>query len=171
MPFITVLAVVVVTGYALFVRVVHKTPDTPQATVEATPEASASAEPVASNSPTPSTTTFEPRSSPISTSGTSKINIKVDTLADQTTPSKEIIIYPGAKEVGNKKYKTDANGDTVYDWYKNQLNSRSYQIRNNVKTKANEKFVAVLQGVSGSTSIKITIEKENNNSPTKITVE
>ncbi len=172
MHLLTVIASVIFIGYAVLVRIpgfpLSKNSSQPEVIGETdnlkSPQPDASPQPSASLQLRPT-----PRSS--SVSGKSNIDIRVDTKIDNSTPGSEKIIYPGANSTGGNTYETDAPGDMVYDWYKSELSSRSYQIRNNVRTKANEKFKAILQGVSNSTSIKVTIDQENTSAKTNILVE
>ena len=173
MPFLSVLAVVVFAGYVLYAQVTDK-PQTPQ-DMSPSPEipvflepSPSSSEPVTASASASNTPRPRPKVS-IST-GNSTIDIKVDTKANKTSTS-ELLVYPSAASLGGNKYETDVDGDAVYEWYYAQLENKSYSIRNNIKTRANDKFKAVIQGVSDSSSIKITIEKENSTSKTIITLE
>jgi hypothetical protein len=162
MHLLTLIASIVFIGYAVLVRIPQPEVigDTDNLEVSPTPQTS----PMASISLKSS-----PRSSPVT--GKSNIDIKVDTKLDNTVSGSEKIVYPGAKSIGGNIYETDADGDAVYEWYKSELGKRSYQIRNNVRTKANEMFKAILQGVSNSVSIKVMIDQENASAKTKIVIE
>lgn len=173
MPLITIAAVVVFIGYAIFVRVDTKSQNTdPSPTPDASPividersEASPTPNPTVISTPQASTIT--------TTTGNSTIKIQVDTNSNSL--GDRSIVYPGASKQSESSssvvYETTASGDEVYDWYKSQLESKNYQIRNNVRTKANDKFKGVLQGVGGDTSIKVTIDQESSSSKTVITLE
>lgn len=173
MPFLSVLAVVVFTGYVLYAQVTHK-PDLPQQVIES-PDIPVFSEPSPSSSESATATataSLSPRPRPTVSISTDKsaIDIKVDMKTNNSSIS-ELIVYPGASSLGGNKFESETDGDAVYDWYYTQLQNRSFNIRNNIKTRANDKFKAVLQGVSNTSSIKITIEKENSASKTKITLE
>lgn len=169
MQLFTLVAVVIFIGYALVFRSNYRRTQLPTATPEVIGETNV----VSTPSPTaiPLSSTQISSTPKPSASSQSRIKINVDTDVDDTTPASDKIIYPGAVATGGNSYETDADGDSVYNWYKEELGNRFYQIRNNVRTKANEKFKAVLQGVSGSISIKVTIDQENSSVKTKITVE
>ena len=163
---LTILALIVFVGYTLFTRFSPHTPTTPKSSpqvwgeeTEATESAIAVASPKTSSIPA------------ATASSKSHIDIKVDTNSGNANAATEKLVYPGASKIGDNLYETNADGDTVYSWYKAELDKRSFQIRNNVRTKANDKFKAVLQGVSGNTSIKVTIDQENSGAKTKITLE
>lgn len=138
---------------------------TPEASVEASPSASitASASPNPLSSPHKNTPKPTPKAS-----ANAQINIKVDAVKGMST---EKLIYPGAHAVNANTYETNDAPDVVYTWYKSEFDKRQFQIRNNVKTQANEVFKAVLQGVSGNTSLKVTIERNKEGAPVTITLE
>lgn len=169
MQLVTLVAVVVFIGYALVFRSnSHRVKPPP-----AFPEVIGETDAISTPSPTagPLSSPQVSSSSEPPASSQSRIKINVDTNIDDTTPASDKIVYPGAVATGGNSYETDADGDSVYNWYKEELGKRSYQIRSNVRTKANEKFKAVLQGVSGNLSIKVTIDQENSDAKTKITLE
>ena len=166
MTLLTVIALVIILGVGTFSRIslTKSLPSSPPTSPEiagVTSVATSSPEmiptPQASSSPTSSTK--------------SKVEINVDTKVNGTTASLEKLIYPGASAINGNQYEVNVRGATVYDWYKSEMSKRNYQIRNNVKTQANEKFKGVLQGVSGSSSLKVTIDQENPASKTTITLE
>lgn len=172
MPLVTIAAVVVFIGYAIFVRVEGNTQNTnPSPTPDAPPIViDEENEPISSPSPTANPT---PQASVTTTTGNTTVKIQVDT--NSSGSSDRSIVYPGASKQSESGasviYETSASGDEVYDWYKSQLESKNYQIRNNVRTKANDKFKGVLQGVGGDTSIKVTIDQESASAKTVITLE
>ncbi len=172
MPFISVLAVIVLIGYITVTGLQarqQKSNPSPTPQVES---AVSEVDPTSNPSLVPSSSvTISPKPKPSSTTSDSQIKINVDTQIGDTTSTSEKLIYSGAVSVGGNQYETSAGGNSVYDWYKIEMNKRSYQIRNNVKTQANDKFKAVLQGVSGSTSLKVTIDQENAAAKTIITLE
>lgn len=98
------------------------------------------------------------------------ISPKPITSSSSSSPSSQKFIYPGADGQGSH-YQTNDAGDTVYNWYKAEMEKNTYQIRTNVKTRANDKFKAVLQGASGNDSFKVTIDQENSSAKTVITIE
>ena len=102
----------------------------------------------------------------------SPITIKVETQTGSTSTSQKLV-YPGAKQVSGQenKYETSEAGETVYNWYKEEMEKEAYQIRTNVKAKANEKFKGVLQGVLNNAGIKVQIDQENSSSKTIIVLE
>ena len=169
MPLVTILAVIVFVGYITVTGITARknssvprpTSEVKSAVDETSPMPSASLVP----SPTPISST-KPKTS--GSSPNSQIKIEVDTQLGNTTPSLVNIIYPSASQTNGNEYEVNERGATVYDWYKSEMSKRNYQIRNNVKTQANEKFKGVLQGVSGSSSLKVTIDQENYASKTVI---
>ncbi len=168
MPILTIITIIIFVGLAVFSRgKPNKTssPATSPLVMGEVDEASASAtpNPISTTSPKPSSTPINSNSS-----NDSKISIHVDA---NTSGNHETIIYPGANNTGGNTYQTTDSADAVYNWYVGELNKRSYNIRNNVKTRANDKFKAVLQGVSSSNSFKVTIDQENAGAKTIITIE
>lgn len=169
MPILTVIAIVIFAGYAIYTRVYTSPPklqNSADGTVLSTDTTQSSPSPAVSPKVSPS-----PTAKTSVSSGTSKIDIKVDSTIGNTTPTSEKIVYPGASQVGGNRYETATDPDAVYNWYKGELEKRTFQIRNNVKTRANDKFKAILQGVAGSISIKVTIEQENAGAKTVMTLE
>lgn len=156
MPFLTLIAFIIVVGVGIF----RANPEAKEEVAGAVNEATSSP----SLSPIPAT----PKSSP---TNKATINIKVDANVDGKTPTSVALIYPGASFVSGSTYQTNDSGSKVYEWYKNELGNRSYNIRTNVKTQANDKFKAVLAGASQTSSIKVTIDQENSSSSTTITLE
>lgn len=169
MQLVTLVAVVVFIGYALVFRSNYRRTQPPTATPEVIGETNDASTPSPTAGPLSSPQVSSSPKPPASSQ--SRIKINVDTKIDDTTPASDKIVYPGAVATGGNSYETDADGDSVYNWYKEELTKRSYQIRNNVRTKANEKFKAVLQGVSGNVSIKVTIDQESSDAKTKILLE
>lgn len=173
MSFVTIAAILIVLGYTVFTRVSDSSPqsfsepkvqgDSSDASSSATPDPSSSLISSATPSASPKIS-----NSPKVTQKVSDITISVDTQTENK--SSEVIVYPGATGSG-KIYETSTDGDTVYSWYKNELEKRNFSIRNNVRTKANDKFKGVLQGVSGNDSIKVTISQENAGAKTIIVFE
>lgn len=170
MSYITVIALVFFIGYAVVNRVSVKTETKVDGEVQSESSLSASLLPElsASTSATPRDTVKPTPKSSASSSANSKIDISVDSNLGK--PSSEKLIYPGSTGSGNR-WETSTSGETVYDWYKSEMEKRSYQIRNNVKTRANDQFKGVLQGVSGESSMKVTIDQENASAKTIITLE
>lgn len=96
----------------------------------------------------------------------SNINIKVDDLFGK---SSQKFIYPGATKITDNQYQTGEVGEIVYSWYKQELESKAFQIRNNVKTRANDQFKAVLQAISDSGEVvSVRIEQADKSSQTQI---
>lgn len=169
MSYLTIIALVVFVGYSVYARVQSKNYKPPSSNQQVMSETSiATPDPSPSLSPSSSVSSNIPTPKP-SASSKSQINIKVDDV-DQNK-NRDILIYPNATKIGDNKYETTSSGDEVYNWYKSEMQKRSYQIRNNVKTRANEIFEAVVQGVSTNTALKVTIKQENNNSKTILTLE
>jgi hypothetical protein len=173
MQYLAIATIIVFLAYSVSVGIknqLFRTPKTentspmPVASISTSPNPISTVEP--SDKPIVS-----PRNSPQPySSSTSKIEIHTDLNTDKH--SGDLIIYPGAiKTSDDNHYQTNDNGEAVYNWYKANLEKRSFQIRNNVKTKANDKFMAVLQGVSSTTSIKVTINQENSSAVTAIIIE
>ncbi len=178
MSFTSIITFIVFAGIAVFTRVtglvIHKTNSKPevqgqQQTIQNTP------------APSPSTSAspkiyIKPTGEPIPSSPSSKsqINIKIDSDIGNNSGHIELI-YPGANKIkseGNVNYyETGDSGSKVYDWYKGELGKRSFQIRNNVRAQANDKFKGELQAVNSNTAIKISITQENSAAKTQITVE
>ena len=173
MPILTLIAVVVFAGYALYMRVYAPPSNQGQVSGETDTnlEVSSQATPVGTPSSTPVISPQKTSPSPTVKSGSSKIDISVDARLGNSIPASEKIVYPGAVQTGGNSYETETDGNAVYDWYKSELGKRTYQIRNNVKTSANEKFKAILQAVSGNSSIKVTLDQENTASKTHIVLE
>lgn len=170
MPFLTIASIVVIISYAIYSRV---NTDTSQNKTSQEPEILS--EEVQAVTPTLSTSpTQDPTSAPKPTTA-AKIDVQVDSNLNGVAPTSEKLVYPGSAKVrtdGSAQiYESNADGDTVYNWYKSEFDKRSYNIRNNVRTKANDKFKAVLQGVSQLSSLKVTIDQENAGAKTIITVE
>ena len=154
----------------MYSRIGHLTRQTDEPQVAGDVDIAESPSPSASPSASPHASSTPNASSSVHVSeGTSKINISVDSTDGNKSHIQ--IVYPGSTNTGGNTYETSASGDSVYDWYKNELNSRSFSIRNNVKTKANDKFKAILQGVNGDSSIKVNIDQENASAKTRITLE
>jgi len=170
MPFLTIASIVVIISYAIYSRV---NTDISQKHPTQEPEVLSETDQI---TPTP-TSTPQPTTRPTTTAVPSKakIDVQVNSQLNGVAPTPEKLVYPGTNKIrtdGSAEiYETDADGDTVYNWYKSEFDKRSYNIRNNVRTKANDKFKAVLQGVSESSSLKVTIDQENAGAKTIITVE
>lgn len=172
MPILTLIAVVIVVGYAVFYRLDAQSPSK----IQPTPQISQNTQDVAGDTTSPLPQTSSPPSTSLEQKsvGGADIDIKVDTnIPDKQTSIR--LIYPGAvhvKSEGNSNYyETGDGGDSVYDWYKTEMEKREFNIRNNVKTRANDKFKAVIQGVSATESLKVTIDQENSSAKTTITLE
>lgn len=168
MPFLTIASIVVIISYAIYSRV--NTDISPkQQEPEVLSDVDQAATPTLSSSPTLAPTSTPKPNTP------AKIEVQVDSQLNGVASSSEKLIYPGATKVrtdgSTEIYESGADGDTVYNWYKSEFDKRSYNIRNNVRTKANDKFKAVLQGVSESSSLKVTIDQENAGAKTTITIE
>lgn len=166
MSYLTIAAVIIFVGYSMYARIHTKPSDAPSSSPQVISETDEKENLEKQESPSPRATVV-PNPTPIA-SANSQIKIKVDSTDGKKT---EELIFPQAIKTGNNQYSTDKSGEEVYNWYKEEMQKRSYQIRNNVKTRANEKFKAVLQGVSSSSSLKVTIDQENSKSKTIITLE
>jgi len=166
MPWITVAAIVVFVGYAVFTRVTGNTPQ-PQSSVKETPEIVFNETPSDEPSPKPTPST-EPAVTPVV--GGANIDISVDSNISQDKQTMKLV-YPQATKVSDNVYETSDSGDQVYEWYKSQMEQKNFNIRNNVRTKANDKFKAVLQGESATESFKVTIDQESASAKTSIRVE
>ena len=170
MPLLTIAVIVVFVGYSLLTNAGNKPQETnlptPEASAEAAISASPSSSPNAMVSPRPAAT---PKATPDNsqTLGDSKINISVST--DDNKPIGEQLIYPGANG-SSGHYTSDADGEAVYSWYKSEMENRGYHVGNNVKTRANDLFKAVLQGSTSNNSLKVSIVQENSGAKTEITI-
>ncbi len=170
MSFIGLIISIIVLGITIYSRIGAINKNSHTASVQGEVDIAATPSPSASASASPRNSSTPRASSNVHVSeGTSKIDISVDTA--DGSKSHIQLVYPGAVSVGGNAYETSASGDLVYDWYKNELNSRKFNIRNNVRTKANDKFKGVLQGVNGDSSIKVTIDQEDASAKTRITLE
>lgn len=172
MSFVTIIAIIIFSGYALWSQVktrdTQKNESSPQVMSETdTASPSATFEPIITPTPIASSKTSpKPKSSPVS-QGESKISITVDPPRNSTG---EKIVYPGAAHSAGK-YETADSGEQVYEWYKSELEKRSYQIRNKVKTRANDKFKGVLQGINQNEGFTVTIDQENQTAKTTFILE
>jgi len=169
MPLLTIAVIVVFVGYSLLTNSGKAPENTVTPTPEASSEATASAtpSPVTLASPRPAAT---PKATPETsqTLGDSRVNISVST--DDDKPTGEQLVYPGANG-GSGHYTSDADGEAVYNWYKSEMENRGYHVGNNVKTRANDLFKAVLQGSTSTNSLKVSITQENGGAKTEITLE
>ena len=171
MPILTIAVIVVFVGYSLLTNS-GKTPEntaspTPEASSEVTATASPAVSPLVTTSPRPaSSPKFTPNNA--QTLGESQVNISVST--DDNKPTGEQLIYPGANG-SSGHYTSDADGEAVYNWYKSEMENRGYHVGNNVKTRANDLFKAVLQGSASTNSLKVAITQENSGAKTEITIE
>lgn len=168
MPLLTIASIVVIISYAIYSRVnTDISPKQPEP--EVLSDVDQAATPTLSPSPTLAPTSTPKPNTP------AKIDVQVDSNLNSVKLTSEKLVYPGANKVridGSAEiYETDADGDTVYNWYKSEFDKRSYNIRNNIRTKANDKFKAVLQGVSESSSLKVSIDQESAGAKTIIAVE
>lgn len=173
MHVLTVLAIIIFAGYALYARISTSYNNQGQVIGENAENLEASPSGIPAKSPMPTPIISPPKStiSPAAKSESAKIDINVDANLTNTPVASEKIVYPGASSRGGNNYETADAGDRVYDWYKKELSSRSYQIRTNVKTQANEKFKAILQGVAHNNALKVTIDQENTDTTTRIVLE
>ncbi len=171
MQYLAIATIVVFLAYSVSVGIKNQlVNDSQKNTVSPTPIASMTPSPSPVSSPTAKPSVSSSNSSQPTSSGSSKIEIHTD-INSESKPG-ELLIYPGASTSGDdKNYQTGDSGDTVYTWYKQELEKRSFQIRNNVRTQRNDNFKAVLQAISANAEIKITIDQENSSSKTLITIE
>lgn len=134
----------------------------------------------------------KPKSTPILTLETSPSATPRDTASPSAIPSIEptiiplpkpsaavsvqsnLSVYPGASfkktEDGVSFYETNDSGDSVFSWYQSMFKNEGFNIRTSVRTKANDKFKAVLQAVKDAISMKVTIDQDGTGSATKISV-
>ena len=105
-------------------------------------------------------------------SASARIDIHIDTQT-KTTTTKEPLIYPGGQKVVGEenKYETRDTGETVYNWYKAEMEKQKYQIRTSIKTRANDTFKGVLQGVLGNSAFKVIIYQESASALTTLILE
>lgn len=166
MSWLTITAIVVFVGYAVFTRTSGNVPSSPDST-EATPEIVFDETLTENESPGPSPL---PAVSPTPQVGGANIDISVDSNISGNKQSISLV-YPGANKTGDNVFETSDSGDQVYDWYKSQMEQKNFNIRNNVRTKANDKFKAVLQGESARETLKVTIDQESSSAKTTIRLE
>ncbi len=166
MPLVTIVAIVIFVGYAVFTRLSDNIPQE-QTEVKQTPEIVFQETVNPSTFPSPATSV-----SPLATPAVGGANIDISVDANISSDKQTItLVYPGATKIGDNTYETTDSGDMVYDWYKDQMVQKNFQIRNNVKTRANDKFKAVLQGESATESLKVTIDQESKSAKTQIKLE
>lgn len=152
----------------MFNRFENKASSTSTPLVNGATEEEPAATPTPTATPTPKPVVFP--TPPSNNKTNSQVKIQVDTQLGDQKSTAEILIYPGATGSG-KLYRTADSGDKVYDWYKSEMERRSYQIRNNVRAKANDVFKGILQGVKENQTLKVTIEQANAAAETQIILE
>lgn len=82
--------------------------------------------------------------------------------------------YPGATVVENGGalvLTSNASPETITNWYREQIEARGFNIRNSIKTSANDVVKNVLQATKNSESINVEITKNPPETTTRIKVE
>ncbi|MBI4058365.1 hypothetical protein HY408_01225, partial [Candidatus Gottesmanbacteria bacterium] len=130
MSFVSFVALVIVIGYALL----NRAENTSESKSQNVPEVMSQSDELIPQSTPPNIFNLSP--TPRASMGNSQVNIRIDTsdISKQTIK----LVYPSATKIssqdGQESYKTSSDGDTVYNWYKTELENRSFKIRNNVRT-------------------------------------
>ncbi len=83
-------------------------------------------------------------------------------------------IYPGASVIssnGKLTLNSSDDPDKVTEWYRAKINSGGYNIRNSVKTSANDNIRNVISAAGNDTSVEVEITKKPSDSISRIEVE
>jgi Tfp pilus assembly protein PilX len=143
------------------------------------PSESASPEPIINSSPTTiSTLAPSPPSTPTKNSNNSSVTIKQNINDQSNTKIDTVLIdfkYPSSNQISGSqnRLELESSGDSsvITNWYKEKIKSLGYKSKSFVQTSSNGYILNKLVGASGSSEIRVQIEKSSSSGIVKIVVD
>lgn len=90
--------------------------------------------------------------------------------ANANTTVESGLVYPNSTNTGSNTYQTTDDPDMVTEWYKNQIRSQNYNVKNFVTTVVNGVVENELVGANSSGELRIIITKASDSDFTEIAI-